>query len=84
VVVTGPLTVPGLLDELAARQEVAEAEINDLREQMTELSDVGRGRARTRPVGWCTRERAGRGRRGATGPRRVHARSGHARVPADY
>lgn len=37
---TGPLTVPGLLDKLAARQSAAEAEIAHLREQAAKLADA--------------------------------------------
>lgn len=40
VVVTFPLTVPGLLDKLAARQAAAEAAITDLREQIGKLTDA--------------------------------------------
>ena len=38
VVVTFQLTVPGLLDKLAARQAAAEAAISDLREQIGKLT----------------------------------------------
>lgn len=37
---TGPLTVPGLLDKLAARQSAAKAEIPHLREQVAKLTDA--------------------------------------------
>lgn len=37
---TGPLTIPALLDKLAARQAAAEAEITDLREQIGKLTAV--------------------------------------------
>jgi hypothetical protein len=39
VVVTGPLTIPALLDKLAARHAAAEAEITDLRKQIGKLTD---------------------------------------------
>lgn len=37
---TGPLTIPGLLEKLANRQAAAEAEITDLRGQLGKLNDA--------------------------------------------
>jgi hypothetical protein len=54
--VTGPLTIPGLLDKLAARQAAAEAEIADLREQIGKLTDALAGAERERDRWACTRE----------------------------